>query len=153
MPYESWVERQIREATERGEFDNLSGAGKPLPHRPDDELWWVKDFIRREGLPTEAMLPTSLRLRKEVERLPSTVGSLRSEQAVREVVDNLNHRIMNWLRTPSGPQVYLVPVNVDEVVDQWHATRETPAATTPPVTADAALPWWRRTPKELGRRK
>jgi hypothetical protein len=151
--FETWVDKQIREATERGEFDNLPGAGKPLPHRPDDELWWVKDFIRREGLPTEAMLPASLRLRKEVERLPSTVGSLRSEHAVREVVDSLNRRIMDWLRVPSGPQVHLVPVNVDEVVEQWHATRETPAATTPPVTADAALPWWRRTPKELGRRK
>jgi hypothetical protein len=27
--YESWVERQIREATERGEFDNLPGAERP----------------------------------------------------------------------------------------------------------------------------
>ena len=30
MPYESWVERQIREATERGEFDNLPGQGEPI---------------------------------------------------------------------------------------------------------------------------
>ena len=28
--HESWVEKQIREAQERGEFDNLPGAGKPL---------------------------------------------------------------------------------------------------------------------------
>ena len=28
--YESAVERQIREAQERGDFDNLPGAGKPL---------------------------------------------------------------------------------------------------------------------------
>ena len=26
----TWVERQIREATARGEFDNLPGAGKPI---------------------------------------------------------------------------------------------------------------------------
>lgn len=29
--YESVVDRQIRQARERGEFDNLPGMGKPLP--------------------------------------------------------------------------------------------------------------------------
>jgi Domain of unknown function (DUF1992) len=157
ISFETWVDKQIREATERGEFDNLPGAGKPLRGygQPDDELWWVKDLVRREGLSTEALLPTPLRLRKEVERLPSTVGGLRSEQAVREVVDDLNRRIMDWLRIPSGPQVHLVPVNVDEVVEQWRATHETPAAATPddPVTTEAAPPWWRRVLKELGHSK
>ncbi|SMC89901.1 DUF1992 domain-containing protein [Lentzea albidocapillata] len=31
MGFESWIDRQIREAQERGEFDNLPSAGKPLP--------------------------------------------------------------------------------------------------------------------------
>jgi hypothetical protein len=30
MDFDSWVDQQIREATERGEFDNLPGKGKPL---------------------------------------------------------------------------------------------------------------------------
>jgi hypothetical protein len=30
MSFESWVDKQIREATERGEFDGLPGAGKPI---------------------------------------------------------------------------------------------------------------------------
>ena len=48
----TWVERQIREAAERGEFDNLPGAGKPIADldKPHDELWWVKDKLRREHL-------------------------------------------------------------------------------------------------------
>jgi hypothetical protein len=29
--FESLAERRIREAGERGEFDNLPGAGQPLP--------------------------------------------------------------------------------------------------------------------------
>ncbi len=29
--FESWVETQIRGAYERGEFENLEGAGKPSP--------------------------------------------------------------------------------------------------------------------------
>jgi DnaJ family protein C protein 28 len=41
--WESTVERQIREAMERGEFDNLPGKGKPLdltpnPYAPDQEM-------------------------------------------------------------------------------------------------------------------
>ena len=42
--WESWVERQIHEAQERGEFDNLASRGRPLPGIDDgrDDLWWVK---------------------------------------------------------------------------------------------------------------
>jgi len=62
-------------------------------------------------------------LRKEIERLPQAVRELRTEDAVREVVAELNRRIMEWLRVPSGPQVVVVPVNVDEVVARWRADR------------------------------
>ncbi len=49
---ESMVERRIREAIERGEFDNLPGAGKPIPDldQPEDELAWVKRWMKREGI-------------------------------------------------------------------------------------------------------
>jgi len=49
---ESPVERQIRQAMERGAFDDLPGAGKPIPGagQPDDPLWWVKEWVERERL-------------------------------------------------------------------------------------------------------
>ena len=49
---ESLVERRIREAIERGEFENLPGAGKPIPDldQPEDELAWVKRWMKREGI-------------------------------------------------------------------------------------------------------
>ena len=31
ISFTSWIDRQINEAQERGDFDNLPGAGKPLP--------------------------------------------------------------------------------------------------------------------------
>lgn len=48
---ETWVDRQIREAAERGEFENLPGYGKPLASldAPYDELWWIKGKLHREG--------------------------------------------------------------------------------------------------------
>ncbi|HSF86287.1 MAG TPA: DUF1992 domain-containing protein [Acidimicrobiia bacterium] len=51
-PHESVVERRIREAMDRGEFDDLPGIGEPLPDagRPYDELWWVKKWVKRNDL-------------------------------------------------------------------------------------------------------
>jgi Domain of unknown function (DUF1992) len=48
--YESLPERLIREAIEAGEFDDLPGSGLPLPGAgvPDDELWWVRSWLRRK---------------------------------------------------------------------------------------------------------
>ncbi|MGH3668189.1 MAG: DnaJ family domain-containing protein [Acidimicrobiia bacterium] len=39
----------MREAIEAGEFDELPGAGKPLPGAgvPDDDLWWVREWLNR----------------------------------------------------------------------------------------------------------
>ncbi|MFI6816174.1 DUF1992 domain-containing protein [Nonomuraea sp. NPDC050328] len=63
MPFETWIDRQIREATERGEFDNLPGSGKPIP---GDELWWIKQKLRSGNL--SFPLPPTLALRKEAEQ-------------------------------------------------------------------------------------
>ena len=37
VQYESWIDRQIREAIERGAFDDLPSAGKPLRLDPDED--------------------------------------------------------------------------------------------------------------------
>ncbi len=122
--HETLVERRIRLAQERGDFDDLPGRGKPLPlDGPDDETWWVRGYLRREGLSTEPLLPTPLQLRREVERLPATVADLPSERAVRDVTRALNLRIASWLRAPVGPAVPVTPVDVDAVVARWRADR------------------------------
>jgi hypothetical protein len=149
--WESAIEAQIRRAQERGDFDNLPGKGKPLPglDGPDDEMWWVKGYIQREGLSTDALLPTSLQLRKQIQELPDTVRGLRSEQAVRDVVGALNTEVAAWLRAPSGPRVPIRPVNLDDVLATWRADRPQPLE--PPASADGPDPappkrsWWRRT--------
>ena len=46
------VERQIREAMERGEFDHLPGAGKPIADLDAgyDPAWWVRRWLERSRL-------------------------------------------------------------------------------------------------------
>lgn len=123
--FESLIDQQIRRAQERGEFDHLPGAGKPLPGRgqPDDELWWLRQYLHREGVPADALLPTSLQLAREIERLPEMIRDLPSEQRVRETVRDLNRRVADYLRAPSGPHVPVGPVDADDLVQQWRAAR------------------------------
>jgi hypothetical protein len=154
---EAWVEMQIRRAMERGEFDDLPSAGKPLRnlHKASDPLWWAREKARTEDLTTMAMLPPSLRLRKEVEQLPETVAGLPSEQAVREIAEDLNDRIKDHWRNPSGPPLPVGLVDVDEVLEQWRTARrarQAPATPETPRLAPAAGQrkrrsrggWWKR---------
>ena len=92
MSFSSWIDQQISEAAERGAFDDLPGAGKPLPRRGgfDDGQAWIREYARREGVPAEEMLPTPLKLRKEIERLTEAAPGMRSEREVREVAADLN---------------------------------------------------------------
>ena len=122
--YESWIDKQIREAQERGDFDDLPGTGKPIPNRNElyDENWWLKQWIEREQI--TGMVPTSLKIRKEAEELMETLAKVSDESAVRRIVASLNERIDRARRSQvDGPPVFLEPFDVDEVVAQWRATR------------------------------
>jgi hypothetical protein len=135
ISFTSWIDQQIGEAQERGEFDNLPGAGKPLPRRSgaDDGLTWVRELLRREGLPTDELLPTPLKLRKQSERLAESVQELSSEQEVRDVVAELNRQIVEWRRIPHGPPIFVRLIDADAMVSRWHDRRaaSAPAAWRP----------------------
>jgi Domain of unknown function (DUF1992) len=121
--FETWVERQIREAMERGEFDNLPGAGQPIPGLTgsDDQDWWVKGFLEREKI--SPPLPTSLALRKEVAHLQETLADVRDEDAVRAIVQDLNYRIVDsHRRRVDGPPVITRPVDEEQVLAEWRST-------------------------------
>jgi hypothetical protein len=143
--YESAVEQQIRMAQARGDFDNLPGVGKPLPDRGEltDELWWLKEYVHREGLSGESLLPPGPRIAGQVERLPDTVAKLPSERAVREAVAELNEQVADYMRTPSGPYVPVRPVDAERMVARWRSTRE-PAKGAAADTGTQASPRVRR---------
>ncbi|GAB7042142.1 MULTISPECIES: DnaJ family domain-containing protein [Catenuloplanes] len=119
--FESLVDRKIREALERGEFDNLRGAGKPLPgHGGDyDEDWYVKELVEREQV-GGAVLPGTLALRKDIEDLPRTLTRVRQERDVRRIVAELNERIAdNHRGLLSGPPTTIKRLNTEEIVRDW----------------------------------
>jgi Domain of unknown function (DUF1992) len=123
-PYESWVDRQIREAQQRGDFDDLPGAGRPLRSlgAAYDQGWWVKELIEREHLDMAALLPPQLALRREAQGLRARLAHERTEQAVRDLVEDFNERVREcWRRPLEGPPVVVRTMNVEEVLAWWRA--------------------------------
>ncbi|MFF1462243.1 DUF1992 domain-containing protein [Streptomyces sp. NPDC058330] len=123
VSFESWVDKQIRGAEQRGDFSHLPGFGKPLPglERPYDENWWIKAKLEREGV---SVLPPSLALRKEAEDAREEALEARSEREARRILAEVNDRIREALRTPpEGPPLNIRPLDVEVVVAQWHERR------------------------------
>ncbi|HEX6421001.1 MAG TPA: DUF1992 domain-containing protein [Acidimicrobiales bacterium] len=123
MTWESWIDRQIRERMERGEFDGLPGHGKPLPDvgRPRDELWWVKEKLRREEV---SYLPPTLALRKEVEDARAAIAASTSEGEVRRIVADVNARIVAVnSHVTSGPPSNVARLDPERVLEEWRAAR------------------------------
>jgi hypothetical protein len=119
VSFETWVERQIRDAQERGEFDGLPSHGKPLKglDDPPDDLWWVKSWLRREDV---SYLPPALVLRKDVEDCLEHLADAPTEHALRERVEELNARIVRANSTLlQGPPSSLMPLNLERVLQRW----------------------------------
>ena len=126
-PYETAVDRAIREAAERGAFDNLPGAGKPLPMRhAGDADWWLKELVEREQISGSELVPPTIALRREADGFPESLAGLASEESVRQVLDDFNERVRADWRRPGvgkGTPVIARPVDVDQMVERWKALR------------------------------
>ncbi|GAB3247276.1 DnaJ family domain-containing protein [Nocardioides dilutus] len=145
---QTWVDLQVRQAMERGEFDDLPGAGKPIPdlgehHDPD---WWIKKLVEREKV---AVLPMSVQLRKEDAELDDRLDKLAREDDVRRELEDFNKRVVAArYRLPEGPPLVTMPRDVDATVRAWAERR---AARLRRARAEAAVAptsgrrrWWGR---------
>ncbi|MET4660747.1 DnaJ family domain-containing protein [Streptomyces fungicidicus] len=124
VDFESWVDKQIRDAEARGEFEQLAGVGKPLPREVEstyDELWWVKRKMAREGF---SVLPPALALRKEAEDALEAALAAPSERIVRKILTEINAKISEMMfKPPPGPPLGKKPYDVEDVVRQWRERR------------------------------
>jgi hypothetical protein len=120
------VDLQLRQAVERGDFDDLPGLGKPIAdlggqHDPD---WWLKRLVEREHI--TGVLPPALQLRKEDAELDALLDTMRSEAEVRRVVEEFNARIRHALyRQLDGPPLVTQQRDVDVEVNRWRERRAT----------------------------
>jgi Domain of unknown function (DUF1992) len=164
ITWETWIDRQIRVGMENGAFDGLPGRGKPMRDldRPRDEMWWVRDKVRRENL---THVPPTVQVRRELDAALAAIAAAPSEAVVRDTVARINERV-RWVnsRPTEGPPSTVAPLDADAEVAAWRAARAgrvaeapTPAPVAGPEDADAGPAddqptaragrgrrWWRR---------
>lgn len=142
---QTWVDLQVRRAMERGDFDDLPGAGKPIEglgteHDPD---WWLKKLVERERI---AVLPPSVQLRKEDAELDARLDEYAAESQVREHVEDFNERVVRArYLLPEGPPLVTMPRDVEATVEAWRArraARRVPPAG--PAVRTRRRHWWNR---------
>ena len=100
--YHRLVEEKIREAVQRGEFDNLPGSGEPLQldddsHLPDDLRIAYKILKNADCLPPE------LQLRKDIRQTEELLAGIQDTQEKYRQMKKLNFMMMklNMMRRVS----------------------------------------------------
>jgi hypothetical protein len=116
--WDSYAEEQIRAAQEEGLFDNLPGFGHPIPgiDEPHDELWWVREKLKREKL---SALPPALAIKVDIEKTLARLPAISDEREIRRELLELNERIRIAQRNSVwGPSCDVMPLDVDAFIAQ-----------------------------------
>ena len=125
LSFESWVDKLIRDGIERGEFDDLPGKGKPILDldRPRDELWWVRQKLKREDV---QLLPPTLQIRKDLDEALEKIAASDDEAKVRAIIAEINDQI-RYVNSHAvhGPPTTLMPLDVERTVVRWRERRAT----------------------------
>jgi hypothetical protein len=96
------AEERIREALQRGEFENLPGRGKPLKLEDDQHI--PEDLrLAFKVLKNANCLPPELELKKEIRSAEELLGKLTDEGEKYRQIKKLNYLIMklNTMRNGS----------------------------------------------------
>ncbi|WP_328528604.1 DUF1992 domain-containing protein [Nocardioides sp. NBC_00368] len=142
-----WVDLQVQQSIQRGEFDNLPGAGKPIKNldRDHDPDWWVKQLIEREQI---VVLPRSVQLRKDDAELDDLLDTQTTEDSARRIVEEFNERVIAArYGAPEGPPLITMPRDVDATMAAWRerrAARVEAARRRQATTQEKKRRWWQR---------
>lgn len=93
------AEKKIFEAIERGEFDSLSGAGKPFKF--EDEAFIPEDLkMAYKVLKNSGFVPPELELRTEIVSMKDLINTLDDDKERLKKIRELNFKLMklNMLR-------------------------------------------------------
>lgn len=118
------IETALQQAIRQGAFDDLPGAGKPIPGLGDhqDPDWWIRRKIETEQL--HGLGPAALTLRVENLDLPERLDALSAEREVREVLEDFNTRVIEARRQLlGGPPVVTPTRDIDAEVTAWQDRR------------------------------
>ncbi|MDY6854871.1 MAG: DnaJ family domain-containing protein [Thermodesulfobacteriota bacterium] len=96
------AERKIIEAYKKGEFDNLSGKGKPLNLESDsripEELRTAYKILKNANV-----LPPEVELAKKIQSIEALLSSITDDRERYEKIKILNMKIMEFNLMRKGP--------------------------------------------------
>ena len=96
MPNELNIEQQIREAMERGEFDNLPGKGKPL----DLDAYFATPEDMRMGfamLKSNNFVPEGVEIQKEIAALKEKLKTCLDEGEKLTLTKAVNEKALSLI--------------------------------------------------------
>ena len=79
------ITQKIREAEKNGEFDNLEGAGKPLPPVKDPQNALINRIMEENGA-----VPEFVNLSRELERLRAELREVDDRTKRREIMKEMS---------------------------------------------------------------
>ncbi|MGA9997259.1 MAG: DUF1992 domain-containing protein [Pyrinomonadaceae bacterium] len=95
MKYESMIEQMIREAMERGEFDNLKGEGEPVDLNtyfaaPED--WRIGFSLMKNA----GVVPEEMELLKEVNAMKQELSVCKDEEERRKLKKRIDETMLKY---------------------------------------------------------
>jgi len=91
--YEKIVEQRIKEAMEKGEFDDLPGKGKPLPLEDDSHV--PEDLrLAYKLLKNADCLPPELLEKKEILQMEDMLATIPDVKERYKLIKKINFKIM-----------------------------------------------------------
>lgn len=91
--YQKIIEQRIKEANERGEFDNLPGQGEPLDLIDDSNV--PEDLrLAYKVLKNADCLPPELEAKKEIRQMEDLLDNIPDEKEKYKLMKKINYQIM-----------------------------------------------------------
>jgi len=112
--FENIVEDRIRKAQKRGLFDNLTGAGKPLPKDVIGDS--VPEDLRLSYriLKNADCLPPEVEVQKEIRRTEDLLAGMGDTQTRYRTLKKLNYLILKLNTIRNGPAALEMPQHYAE---------------------------------------
>lgn len=91
--FQKVIEKRIKEAQKRGDFDDLPGHGKPLEIEEDSHI--PEDLrLAHKILKNANCLPPELELKKEIRQMEDMLESIPDEKEKYRQIKKINYKIM-----------------------------------------------------------
>ena len=116
--FQKIVEKKIREAQQKGEFENLPGCGEPMTLEDDshipEELRLTYKILKNANC-----LPPELQLRKEIRQMEDMLDQIPDEKEKYRYIKRLNYKVMQLnMMGKSSPLLDETEIYYEKLVDK-----------------------------------